>query len=355
MVDRRPEYSLERAVVVQLDEAVDITLRESSRVNFEASPHPTFKLMLSNAGVPLVGVLQEPVPGISIDSVGVKLELAEGTPCHYGVFLLTAGNTTVLGGFSPSMIDKREAFIADHRQATERASFHFNLDLALPRLPKAFLDAPPDVIVEYPEVELAGPSLFQRSPVEFTPPSRSMGGDFTPVLRHPPAEFTPLSGRPGRGFAKEDPDEARTPDRVRPQPGFFPVPPKPSADASGAVDPRALRSLPEMQQVRMVRVSGSVFCLVDFTCEQNMCTCAANLDGDVIISVKGSLVAAMMECDPADYAQLPKDIQDELVLLCERRLHGLRPPLLVIDQGCGPIRNRFILTSGAHEADVHRF
>jgi hypothetical protein len=113
--------------------------------------------------------------------------------------------------------------------------------------------------------------------------------------------------------------------------------------------------MPETRQVRTVRVSGSVFCLVDFACRQGACTCGASLGGDVIISVKASLVAAMMECDPTDYAQLPKDIQDELVLQCERRLHGLRSPLLVIDQGWGPVRNRFVLTSGAHEADAQRF
>jgi hypothetical protein len=80
-----------------------------------------------------------------------------------------------------------------------------------------------------------------------------------------------------------------------------------------------------------------------------------NLDGEVIISVKASLVTAMMECEPGDYAQLPEDIQGEIVEQCERRLHQLKEPLLVIDQGSGPVRSRFVLTSGAHEADISRF
>jgi hypothetical protein len=125
MVERRPSYLLEQPFILQLDEVVDISIRENPRLNFEVGPRSTLKFMLNNAG----GVIQEPIPQISIYTVGVKLQLSVGTSCHYGVFLLSPSNTILLGGYSPRMISKRESFIAERRQQREQFSFRHNIEI----------------------------------------------------------------------------------------------------------------------------------------------------------------------------------------------------------------------------------
>jgi hypothetical protein len=364
MVDRRPTYILEREFILQLDEVVDVSVRERSRLNFESGPRSTFKFMLNNAGLPLIGVVQERIPGISIDTVGVKLKVSVGTSCHYGVFLLSPGTTTLLGGSSARMVSKREQFILERRQQREQSSFRHNVEICAHRIPDSFLTVQPELIFKWPDF---GKQIFQtaESPLSLGISKEIVRRDPTPHSQPVfPAEFTPLStgdlseqnGRKAMYTKGEElfrqPKEDGKMESRRPQPGFHP---KQSPRQDAPLDPRALDSLPETSQIRMVHVSATVFCIVDFTCDRGTCACGADLDGLTVISVKGSLITAMMECQPADYAELPGDIQGELVIKCERRLHELQSPLLVIDQGSGPVRTRFVLTSGAHEANAQRF
>jgi hypothetical protein len=376
MVERRPTHVIDAPFVVQLDEVVDVSIRERERMNFAIGRTPTFKVMLSNAGLPLVGVLQQPIPGISLDSVGVKLELAAGTVCHYGVLLLSPENTAVLGGTSERMLERRNAFVAERRESEARLSFYSSVDSASRRIPEAFLSVSPQLTFVYPEVQLSQPIAPPAPPPPRPRAGLALSQPFPPPREErpppdPPAAFTqaksewraPLSqaksewGAPLAQAKSEwgpPPGSQRDvkPD-VRPQPAFRPTPPPRRPD--GPLDLHALQALPEVHQVRMLGVNASVFCLVDFVCGPESCSCSANLDGQVLISVKASLITAMMECDPADYRQLPADIQHEFVVKCEQRLIQLAQPLVVIDQGSGPVLTRFVLTSGAHETDAHRF
>jgi hypothetical protein len=385
---RGTSYILNCPVIVQVDEIVDICLPERARCRLSVSKTPTLKLLLNNAGVPHVGLLCEPLDGLSFDSPGLKLKIAPGTPAHYGVLMLEATNTEVLGGCSPELVARRN----DYASASGmQAVFRLSCRAAAGKIPKGFLSTWPETRFVAPEEQLA-------APIARAVPARAHASF------HPPVQLEQIGRRPPDATASQRRAHSEPPSKEtvgpvkRPAMPLHPSPPLTSparapvslANAHAVVQPPAreqtidlfpglapprrglpefrpkhpplrvlapgdLRTLPAAPQVRLVRVNARVG-RVEFRFDGARFCIGAALASDVVVPVKQSLAKLLIGVGTAVWPKLPPFVQDERIRTrCEPRLCALEPPLLVIDRGGTDLANRFELTTGEHEIDATRF
>ena len=105
---QKKEYSLEKSLVVQIDEVVDVSIPRKDRSNNKCSDFPTYKLLINDGGMQMAGVMQTTNTKINSSSTpGIKIEIKEGTLLCYGVFLLHDSNINYHGGSSPNLIKKK--------------------------------------------------------------------------------------------------------------------------------------------------------------------------------------------------------------------------------------------------------
>lgn len=112
-----PVYLLESDWIVQLNEVVDVSLRDGDRQELAQSKNPTLKLLISD-GIDVAAVAKRLIPGIAVGTVGVKLEIKKGTLFRYGIPLLDEMNTRVIGGSCTTLLEQLEEF-----RGRERGTF----------------------------------------------------------------------------------------------------------------------------------------------------------------------------------------------------------------------------------------
>jgi hypothetical protein len=323
-IGRIASYTLGFPVVLQADEIVDVRLPEVARFDLLVSATPTLKLLLNDARTLFAGLLRDPLEGLSVASAGVKLRLAAGTVAHYGVFMLDAANTTVLGGSSPPLVAQRNAYVS---AGANRAVFEANTGAAAGKTPPDFVWTWPETRFVARRQRLDGPI---RSRVSSEPPAGQHDIEDTERSEQPKA--APLQEPPRRGLPQFRPN----PPRVR------------------VLQPGDLHALPAAPHVQRVHVNARVS-RVELRFDGARFRLGATLAQDVFVPVKESLARLLIGADPAVWAALPEFAEQERIrALVEPRICALEPPLLVIDRGIADPANRFELTTGEHERNATR-
>ena len=123
----KPKYFLERPVILQVNEVVDVSLRKDRRFKMDERQSPTLKLLLSD-GDRMIGVAQRHIPGIAVGCAGVKVKIDKGTVMRYGVFVLNEENTEFLGGRSDAIV----SLVGEQQQLnSEETEFETNIESAM--------------------------------------------------------------------------------------------------------------------------------------------------------------------------------------------------------------------------------
>lgn len=209
---QRQKYMLDKEILVQVDEIVDISQDEEQREKLIFSDKGTMKYLLNDAGEHMIGVSQKKIELIDNDSPpGIKIIILPGTIVRYGVFLLDDDHIKILGGKSSLCQSSKERILRSLRRNT--SSFEALLGSQLDS--QAILDAaPPNSIYEIPDddsppINLS--DLFTQAPIrqidsqpvyhhqeeEEIPESTSSPINYSvpssPPAREPPIKFAPKS------------------------------------------------------------------------------------------------------------------------------------------------------------------
>jgi hypothetical protein len=312
--DLRRTFILGAPLIVQIDEIVDVTAPKALRERLLFTDHPTFKVIVNDAGNFSIGVVQTEIPGLSDSLPGVKVMIAAGTVLHYGAFVLSPDNTRILGGSSPELVANRDAFREQYKRLHTRESF---------------------------EVWLGEVKSIKCGTTTYVFPEWDDESE----------EVLPVSGKPERTVPL-----GMVTTTVSPRKRHEPLEPEFEGASQKSMRVSEAIRLPDPSGVGLINVHASVFCCQDFTVSDGTYQLSAHLAGDtsMTVQVKPSLVELLAKIPPVDWGAFPPDIQQEAIVSCEKSLESLPPPLLLVDLG-GPPEQRFLLTTALHEEDSSKF
>jgi hypothetical protein len=298
-----PFYIFREVRVFQVNEVVDVSANENGRRKGFVNPFPTLKVLMADGGTRLVGVVRERIEVITVDSVGIKIEIGVGSVMRYGVLMMFQKNVKILGGSCQELIDMKKRFL--------EKSGHGVLDLMNKLSETSNLRFPTEIKTVF---------LGEREKNNIE----------NRVLTPPSGELDVQEATYG---GQSSPHVLELHDLAAPRP-FTPL----------------------------LLVIGRVFCAYELTVDSTGTYCMRcevserKGESSITAEVKPSLLRIVIGIEESQWGSSDEQFRLEAKQECMSRLEGLGPVLALIDKGPSPPGvPRYCLTTELHERDPNMF